>query len=397
MELNNISKDQANHIKAGQILKINKTPANVSKPYFRNPVMGQSFLPAQNIPTMPLPYNPDQTKKQFFADNAEKFQQELKRVGYNLGTSGKNKDGVDGKWGKRSQAALDQAYKDGYVYKNGRLVKPETSLVKRNNTAQIQYQVHPMFGTSTQITTKSTAKPITKPITVLPNFTEIPVDHLKSIYAKGPGTGNAAGTMLFHVISPKGISMPHTGGLKDQVAAAIAYNESLPKNKRERDSNGIQTDDEGYQYVGYNTFGILSGQSGNVNDQGTDANAASKVMGGLRYRVNNDGSIDVKDRYGFSVVRDFEQTNSKGKPKVMSKKEKAEDPYNGKPWQGLWHDLTSEHSKVWNENATLNPFTWLDTQGLQDLGENVGTRQGKVRDNSFVFKPGEISERLRLN
>lgn len=50
------------------------------------------------------------------ADNAEKLQQELKRLGYNLGISGKNKDGVDGKWGSKSQAALDQALKEGYMF-----------------------------------------------------------------------------------------------------------------------------------------------------------------------------------------------------------------------------------------------------------------------------------------
>jgi dipicolinic acid synthetase A subunit len=40
----------------------------------------------------------------------------LQDAGYDLGTTGKNKDGVDGIWGKKSQAALDQALKDGYVY-----------------------------------------------------------------------------------------------------------------------------------------------------------------------------------------------------------------------------------------------------------------------------------------
>lgn len=146
MKLNNISKDQANDIKVGQTLKISKT-STTTKPYFGNPVIGQSFLPKQSTITVPFPYDSDYTKEQFLADNAEKFQRELKRVGYNLGTSGKNKDGVDGKWGKRSQAALDRAYKDGYIYKNGRLVKPEKTLVKRNNINPVQYQVHPMFGT----------------------------------------------------------------------------------------------------------------------------------------------------------------------------------------------------------------------------------------------------------
>lgn len=285
--------------------------------------------------------------------------------------------------------------KDGYVYENGRLIKPTSAKPdlksKKASTTSYQYAVNPMFGTP--INSPAPKKEVS---VAAPNFSEIPVEQLKRIYAEGPGTGNAAGTMLFHVFSPKDFSMPHTDGLKNQVAAAIAYNESLPQNKRERDANGIQTDDEGYQYVGYNTFGILSGQSGNVNDQGTAANAASKVMGGLRYRINEDGSIDVRDRYGFNVVRDFEQTNSKGKPKVMSKEEKANDKYAGKPWQGLWHDLTSEHSKIISDNATWNPSTWFDSKGLQDLAENVGTRQGKVRDNSFVFAPGEISERLGL-
>ena len=64
------------------------------------------------------------------ADNAEKLQQELKRIGYNLGTSGKNKDGVDGKWGKQSQAALDQAFKEGYVFQNGKLINPSMKVAQ---------------------------------------------------------------------------------------------------------------------------------------------------------------------------------------------------------------------------------------------------------------------------
>ena len=70
------------------------------------------------------------------SDNAEKFQRELKRVGYNLGTFGKNKDGIDGKWGKQSQAALDQALRDGYIYTNGSLIRSEKPLSKRSSTAK---------------------------------------------------------------------------------------------------------------------------------------------------------------------------------------------------------------------------------------------------------------------
>ena len=105
MKLNNISKDQANDIKVGQTLKISKT-STTTKPYFGNPVIGQSFLPKQSTITVPFPYDSDYTKEQFLADNAEKFQRELKRVGYNLGTSGKNKDGIDGKMGIFIQMVL---------------------------------------------------------------------------------------------------------------------------------------------------------------------------------------------------------------------------------------------------------------------------------------------------
>lgn len=59
--------------------------------------------------------------------NQKKFtielQRDLKNSGYKLGNSGKNKDGVDGIWGKNSNKALNQAIKDGYEVVNNRLVK----------------------------------------------------------------------------------------------------------------------------------------------------------------------------------------------------------------------------------------------------------------------------------
>lgn len=64
--------------------------------------------------------------------NQKKFtielQRDLKNAGYKLGASGKNKDGVDGIWGKKSDKALNQAIKDGYKVVNNRLVKPEKTV-----------------------------------------------------------------------------------------------------------------------------------------------------------------------------------------------------------------------------------------------------------------------------
>lgn len=134
-------------------------------------------------------------------------------------------------------------------------------------------------------------------------FYNIPLSKLKSVYQSGPGLNNAIFGLAYHIMAPEFMSMPHTDKLKKQVLAAILYNESLPLNKQEKDPEGPNKD--GYKYVGYNTYGILSDQSGNVNKQGTKNNAASKVMGGIRYKINEDGSIDVRDGYGFGTIRDF--------------------------------------------------------------------------------------------
>lgn len=84
----------------------------------------------------------------------------LVAAGYNLGKSGINKDGVDGAWGDKSKAAWNQAMQDGYVYENGRLVKPNTEKSeksKRSSTASYQYATNPMFGTPVNIPRSNTA------------------------------------------------------------------------------------------------------------------------------------------------------------------------------------------------------------------------------------------------
>lgn len=76
--------------------------------------------------------------------NAEKdtkaMQEALLAKGYDLG-----KWGADGKWGNATQAALDKAAADGYIYEKGKLVKkPE----EKQSTSTTQYTTHPMFGVS---------------------------------------------------------------------------------------------------------------------------------------------------------------------------------------------------------------------------------------------------------
>lgn len=64
-----------------------------------------------------IPMNPTTSS------NTRDLQQQLLEAGYYLGTSGRNRNGVDGIWGKNSQAALNKALSEGYVIKGNTLVK----------------------------------------------------------------------------------------------------------------------------------------------------------------------------------------------------------------------------------------------------------------------------------
>lgn len=78
----------------------------------------QGFAKEETSKTMPTPYKPEYTEQQFIRDNARSIQQQLVKAGYDLGNYG-----VDGKWGKVSQAALDKALAEGYKFENGKLSK----------------------------------------------------------------------------------------------------------------------------------------------------------------------------------------------------------------------------------------------------------------------------------
>ena len=70
------------------------------------------------IPPKGFPYDP----------KVEEIQKQLKALGYNLGTFGKNKDGVDGRLGSTTATALEKARTDGYTMgADGKLVKQAAS------------------------------------------------------------------------------------------------------------------------------------------------------------------------------------------------------------------------------------------------------------------------------
>ena len=60
-------------------------------------------------------------------DEIMNIQSQLKSMGYDLGNSGKNKDGVDGDWGNKSKIALQMALNDGYSFNNNQLIGESNS------------------------------------------------------------------------------------------------------------------------------------------------------------------------------------------------------------------------------------------------------------------------------
>lgn len=68
--------------------------------------------------------------------NPKQLQTQLMSLGYNVGSAG-----IDGKWGKRSQAALDKALSDGYTLVNGNLVAPKNASLKPRYTGSSNNRV----------------------------------------------------------------------------------------------------------------------------------------------------------------------------------------------------------------------------------------------------------------
>lgn len=115
----------------------------------------QGFTKEETSKTMPTPYKPGYTEQQFIRDNAKSIQQQLVKAGYDLGKYGENKDGVDGKWGKTSQDALDKALADGYRLDRGQLVssnKPKSTKIQSNSFIPVGYQAGAVRHLQGQVT-----------------------------------------------------------------------------------------------------------------------------------------------------------------------------------------------------------------------------------------------------
>ena len=168
LKLNNIDPDKANHIKIGQSIKIKSPQSDPSTPVEqrfsssiveaaqewgnqkKEEITKQAQAAEQAVAKkrdadkkanaeIIIPMKPQlvsRTKAQ-----ATSLQEQLVASGYDLGKTGKNKNGIDGDWGSKSEAALQQAQKDGYTLKDGKLIKPN------QNTNSVQNNVNPLIST----------------------------------------------------------------------------------------------------------------------------------------------------------------------------------------------------------------------------------------------------------
>lgn len=175
LKLNGISGDKANHILVGQNIKVKQgvpyqsfgTSASFvpqgmysfppkttdkksteqptketgdksqSSTAYWNPMKAFSNTEVKSNDSAGVPYRAEYTISEYAKNNALAIQQQLVEKGYSVGSSG-----VDGKWGKDSQAALDKALSEGYTFKNGQLVEQKfktPKLVSKNSLKDPQY------------------------------------------------------------------------------------------------------------------------------------------------------------------------------------------------------------------------------------------------------------------
>lgn len=175
LKLNGISGDKANHILVGQNIKVKQgvpyqsfgtsvsfVPQGMysfppkttdkksteqptketgdksqSSTAYWNPMKAFSNTEVKSNDSAGVPYRAEYTISEYAKNNASAIQQQLVEEGYSVGSSG-----VDGKWGKDSQAALDKALSEGYTFKNGQLVKQKfktPKLVSKNSLKDPQY------------------------------------------------------------------------------------------------------------------------------------------------------------------------------------------------------------------------------------------------------------------
>lgn len=306
---------------------------------------GLRWISNHSVPTREQTlFSVQNTTKQSKPRELRDLQQDLKDLGYYTKIA-------DNKWGNGTRAAIRQAEADGYKID----IKNFTISGKKSKKQLAQ-----------------------KPIKTSGIIKSLSLKEAQKKYQNGAGDLEVYASGIFHAIEGTGlIPLPHSDKLKDQIAAEIAYTEGLPESKREKDPHkGVKG-----TYIGYATHGLLSNQSGNINEQGNQNNAVAKIMGGYRYIKNPDGSVDVIDPFSFDVIRNFGEGKD-GKSKVIDTKD---DPYA--------HWILPNTGALIGLGKDLKDIIGGASGSVQDVAENYFTRLGRKRSNNIHFAPGEIDRR----
>lgn len=331
------------------------------------PTREQTMFEVQNNRKKELQKKKEETNK---SRTAADLQRDLIKFGY----LSKGED--DGAIGSKTRKAIAKAKEDGYTVNMNTFTVTDTKQKQSKRSLLDKLFETPILSfkkSHKNISQEEASKQ--KEVKKKDAITPISLDKAKKLYQNGAGMIDVLAAGFWHFIEPTGlVPMLHSDNLKNQIAAEIAYNESLPKRKREKDPHGISKN-----YIGYSMHGTLSNQSTNINQQSNKNNATAKIMGGYRYTINEDGSVDVIDPFSFDIIRNFNNKKD-GKPEVL--KNSSDDIFTN--W-GIFSSLAANLGAI---KDIINGPT-----NFQDFMENYFTRQGRTRSNNIHFAPGEIDKR----
>lgn len=356
------------------------------------------------------------------------FQRMLRERGYNIGNSGADKDGVDGRFGAKTRAAAQQ-YFDSIInsrkeLSDGDIVRQEDLGIPVVAPRMTLAAITPMFGVAGLMkgraeSNNSTSAELMNP---LEGLSEEDIVELYTGANKHAGRSSAY-TLMNHLI-PGTKKARMDRATKDQLAILLAnYRDKI---------NTVDSFDELGEYgskertsklspIGYKHENALAGEKGKgVNESSTEGNALRTVLGMFGAVKDKDGNFLINDDYDNEVFRiDKEELDSnpelkaelqkmrvgKKKQKVLSSTDKEPNTYLVSR-EGF--DLLRENGMLDNPRATLIKDLWNDVvrkdtpysdmelnDRLRRYGENAIVRTGKATRFDFTMSDKEVNRRVR--
>ena len=372
--------------------------------------------------------------KQLSRDEIMGVQQELVNAGYDLGRSGRGRDGIDGVWGSKTWSA----YKDYFGKQQEKeRVREEAAKIRERNS-QINEEVGlmgaragiapaaavtPLFGVSGLIKRNASEdSDVPELMSPLEGLSEEDIVNLYKGANKHAGRSSAY-TLVNHLI-PGTKKARMDRATKNQLAILLAkYGDRI---------NTVDSFDELGEYgslertsklspIGYKHENELAGEKGKgVNESSTEGNALRTVLGMFGAVKDKDGNFLINDDYDnevFRIEKDTLDANpelkkelqkmrvGKKKKKVLAETDKEKDTYLVTR-EGF--DLLRENGLLDSPRTTLlkdlwkdivkgeTPYSEMETNDrLRRYGENAIVRTGKSTRFDFTMSNKEVNRRVR--